>query len=159
VRCTGVRVHAPVHGPRPAVSRHHKARLQVNRYAAQHRAAGLLTGRPVHCATPHSSTPIAAGVLFTLATLLGACTSTTQCWAGELALSPTSEKNAAGWQLVRVNPDGSVAARHAGAECVLPPPVTGASGAPVVIASSYEAQTATIRVRWCTTSQRWGWSP
>jgi hypothetical protein len=93
-----------------------------------------------------------------LLTLLCSCTATINCWTGELPLTREAV-NEADWQLIRVNPDGSVVARHAGAECVLAPPDSPSSFTPKVVASSCETQSATLRVRWCTRTLHWGWTP
>ena len=83
------------------------------------------------------------------------CVTRTDCWARSsmVAQSQTFEK----WQLVRVERDGSVVLSQAGSELTIAPG-SRVPGSPWVIDSSYEAQTATLGHRWCTTSLVWAWS-
>ena len=84
------------------------------------------------------------------------CAVRTSCYvlAGEL----THAQSLGDWQLVRVDPDGSVVVTEAGHEVTLAPPGDRTPGKPYVVQSSYEAQTCSLRRRWCETSLVWPWS-
>ena len=95
--------------------------------------------------------------LLSCALALCSCAVSRGCGFTFTELSP-AQPSVGDWTLVQVNEDGSVIAVQSGCEVVLPPPAGLVPGKPHLIASSYAAQTATIRERVTSTIVDWGWS-